>query len=222
MALGPSLLHELLPPPDPWETARRLAHLPHLLFFESAGGPPALARYSYVAADPVRWLTSRGTAGANPFERLRRELAAWPAKAASGLPPFQGGAAGLFGYDLCHWIERLPRPNRDDFEVPDLAVGVYDRVIAWDHAQNRAWIVSTGYPETDERAQRERASARLTELLGERSRVAKLPTRLNIDSDLDMGCGSHPVPGRSGVLSNFDQSGYIRSEEHTSELQSLR
>ena len=27
--------------------------------------------------------------------------------AIEGLPPFQGGAAGLFGYDLCHHIERI-------------------------------------------------------------------------------------------------------------------
>jgi anthranilate/para-aminobenzoate synthase component I len=47
-----------------------------------------------------------------------------------GLPPFQGGAAGLFGYDLCHHIERLPRPHFDEFQTPDLAVGLYDWVLA--------------------------------------------------------------------------------------------
>ncbi len=66
-----------------------------------------------------------------------------------GLPPFQGGAAGLFGYDLCHHIERLPRPRRDEFQTPDLAVGFYDWVVAFDHAERRAWIVSTGLPESD-------------------------------------------------------------------------
>jgi para-aminobenzoate synthetase component 1 len=64
----------------------------------------------------------------------------------AGLPPFQGGIAGLFGYDLCHHIERLPRPRYDEFAVPDLAVGFYDWVYAYDHLENRGWLISTGLP----------------------------------------------------------------------------
>src|SRR5947207_11114359 len=78
-----------------------------------------------------------------------------------GLPPFQGGAAGVFGYDLCHHLEKLPRPRIDDFEIPDLAVGVYDWVLAFDHVVNRAWIISTGLPETDRNRQPRKARNRL-------------------------------------------------------------
>ncbi len=53
--------------------------------------------------------------------------------AVPGLPPFQGGAAGLFSYDLCHYLERLPRPRYNDLPIPDLAVGLYDWVISFDH-----------------------------------------------------------------------------------------
>ena len=65
------------------------------------------------------------------------------------MPPFQGGAAGVFGYDLCHHLERLPRRRFDEFEVPDLAIGLYDWVVAFDHSQNRVWLISTGFPETE-------------------------------------------------------------------------
>jgi para-aminobenzoate synthetase component 1 len=209
MTSGFPLAEELTPAPDPWAVARQLAHLPHPVFFDSAGGPPGLAGYSYVAADPPRWLCARGTAGEDPFDLLKSELVAWPAAAAPGLPPFQGGAAGLFGYDLCHWLERLPRPPHDEFQPPDFAVGVYDRVISWDHRQNRAWVVSTGYPETDEPRRLQRAAARLREFLGERARAAAFSSRLNTDAALDIRRSSFPVPGRSNVVSNFDRAGYV-------------
>src|SRR5262245_13344372 len=135
MRSGPPLIDELTPAPEPWESARRLAHLPHLVFLDSAGGPAELARYSYICADPVRWISIRGTAGENPFQRLTTELAQWRTAPAPGFPPFQGGAVGLFGYDLCHWLERLPRPKYDEFEAPECVIGVYDWVLAWDHAQ---------------------------------------------------------------------------------------
>ena len=36
--------------------------------------------------------------------------AQWRLPELPDLPPFQGGAIGLFGYDLCHRLERLPQP----------------------------------------------------------------------------------------------------------------
>src|SRR5262249_9660299 len=175
MGPGQPLLHELVPPPDPWETARRLAHLPHLLFFDSAGGPPTLARYSYVSADPFATLTSFRSFGPerqvvawndptfrtlpteDPFTALAEVLARSPATAAPALPPFQGGAAGLFGYGLARVLERLPKPKSEDFWLHDLVVGFYDWVVAFDNYQGRAWLVSTGWPETDAARRRDRA-----------------------------------------------------------------
>src|SRR5206468_6259947 len=126
-----------------------------------------LARYSFVAADPFAWLEARGRhvrldgtlqAESDPFSALARLLARYRLDRLPGLPPFQGGAAGLFGYDLCHHIERLPRPRFDEFTVPDLAVGLYDWVLAFDHLANRCWLISTGLPETEPRRRRRRAA----------------------------------------------------------------
>ena len=50
------LVEELVPCPDPWDIARKLAHLPHLLFLDSAVRHDERARYSYVMAEPVRWI----------------------------------------------------------------------------------------------------------------------------------------------------------------------
>ena len=101
------LVEELTPAPDPWQVCLRLSSLPRLLFLDSASRSAALGRYSFVTADPYDMLWAVGGQSDDPFAMLRKRLQR-PTKTLVGLPPFQGGAAGLFGYGLCHHIERLP------------------------------------------------------------------------------------------------------------------
>jgi para-aminobenzoate synthetase component 1 len=208
------LAEELSPAPDPWAVARRLAGLPHLLFLDSANRHPDRGRYSFVAADPADWLTDtiRYPKLPTPFADLARRLAAFPLPTRPDLPPFQGGVAGLFGYGLQHAVERVPRPRFDEFGVPDLAVGMYDWVIAWDHAVNRAWVVSTGYPETG-RNGRERASRRLAEARRALERgdgPPVCPSRTDRRSVRTTELAPQfPLPGRPGVTSNFDRDHYV-------------
>jgi para-aminobenzoate synthetase component 1 len=147
---------------------------------------------------------------ADPWLVLAEQMARWRAETLPGLPPFQGGAAGLFGYDLCHHLERLPRPRFDEFGLPDLAVGFYDRVVAFDHARSRAWLISTGLPETDPLRRRRRAGRRLrslTHALRGRARPAPpLPsTRLVVPA-----C-AHPLPGMPNVSSSFTRDEHLRA-----------
>jgi len=133
---------ELIPAPDPWATALRFADWPHLLCLDSAHCASPLARYSYVCARPRRWIEWRVGDPLDPFEAMATRLADRSTKTDPTLPPFQGGLAGMFGYGLGRAIERLPAPEFDEFNVPDLAVGIYDWVVSFDHVQNRAWLVS--------------------------------------------------------------------------------
>jgi para-aminobenzoate synthetase component I len=208
------LAEELTPAPDPWAVARRLVGLPHLLFLDSADRHPDRGRYSFVTADPADWLTEtlRYPKSPTPFVDLARRLAAFPLPARPGLPPFQGGLAGLFGYGLQHAVERVGRPRFDEFGVPDLAVGLYDWVIAWDHAVNRAWVVSTGYPETGRKG-RERAVRRLAELRQILERGDGPPgcpawTDLRSIPTTELA-PQYRLPDRAGVTSNFDRDGYL-------------
>ncbi len=82
---------------------------------------------------------------------LARRMDPFSGAAIVGLPPFQGGAAGLLSYDLARQLEPLPRPRFDEFSVPALAVGLYDVVVAWDHVADRAWIISQGFPQNSAR-----------------------------------------------------------------------
>jgi para-aminobenzoate synthetase component 1 len=214
------LVEELSPGLRPWDAVCRLADLPRLLFLDSALEHPSLGRYSFVTADPFEWLWSRGRTWvsdasglrepADPFAVLAERLASHQVEPLAELPPFQGGAAGLFGYDLCHHLERLPRHRFDEFEVPDLAVGLYDWVIAFDHSSGRNWLISTGLPEITPRRRRDRAEKRLRFV---RSAVGRTAAKRSADGELPKGCvipsSRHPVPLHPGLLSNFDRESYL-------------
>jgi para-aminobenzoate synthetase component 1 len=229
------LIHELRPAPDPWATAQRMAHLKSLVFLDSAAGPSHLSRYSYLTANPFERIVTRGL-GSNPFSILAGYLQTYRAEAIPDLPPFQGGAAGLFGYDLSHHLERLPRPARDDFEISDAVLGLYDWVIAWDHHANRAWIISTGFPLTDREERQRRATKTIAEILKIVDETDarwvdrfQLTNRLRtateaIQSTRNLGPHQEsiadlpdlrpaplfPLPGRENVFSNFDRDGYLK------------
>ena len=213
------LVEELTPAPDPWEVFIRLSSLPHVLFLDSAGDYPGLGRYSFLTADPFSLLSSwRGHIGddrtrpceADPFAVLQDYLRLWRAETAPGLPPFQGGAAGLFGYDLCHHIERLLRPRRDEFQTPDLALGFYDWVVAFDHAERRAWIVSTGLPESDAGRRARRAASRLDFVKRRLDRSFRPPPIDPALADLRVNPEPlYPLPNTRGVYSNFDRPVYL-------------
>ncbi len=161
---SPCVVEELLPAPEIEAAFLRLAKLPHCLFLDSARRDPQLGRYSFVAADPFEYLETPVcdfAAAGDPFTRIQRRLAGLATPPIEGLPPFQGGAAGLFSYDLGGQLERLPSPRFDEFQAPGVAIGLYDAVVAFDHVANRAWIISQGFPETDAERRRERAVERL-------------------------------------------------------------
>ena len=144
----------------PVEVFRRLAHLPHVVFFDSASQNDSIGRYSFVAADPFQWLTSADIT-ADPLVMLEQAWRSFPANTIPDLPPFQGGAAGVFGYELASTLEKIPAAKIDDFPVPTLAVGLYDVVFAFDHTKQQAWIISQGFPETDPQSRQELAKKRL-------------------------------------------------------------
>ena len=60
--------------------------------------------------------------------------------------PFLGGAVGYFGYELASVIEaRLRFVNPNDLEMPDLMLAFVDRVLAYDHAAERLWVLGLGF-----------------------------------------------------------------------------
>lgn len=60
--------------------------------------------------------------------------------------PFLGGAVGQLGYELgAQWEPRQRFANPDALGLPDLSLLFVDRVLAYDHAAERLWIVGLGF-----------------------------------------------------------------------------
>jgi len=55
--------------------------------------------------------------------------------------PFIGGALGYFAYDLGQRFEKLPNTTTQDINLPEMAVGIYQRAIIIDHKNKKTWLV---------------------------------------------------------------------------------
>jgi len=226
-----ALVAELVPAPDPLETCARLQDLPFIVFLDSTTDPEHLGRYSFVSADPATAVRSKGLltqqlvdgrwtrVPADPLAQVRALLEPHTAAPIAELPPFQGGAAGYVGYDWGMMLERVPRPRYDDLSVPDVQLGLYDWVIAWDHVARRAWVISTGIPERGP-AQAQRAARRLAfvkERLdgkretgsGKRDASRSHGPRFPFPDSRFPSAPSYPVPDFPGIRSNFTRDGYL-------------
>jgi para-aminobenzoate synthetase component 1 len=125
---------------------------PGLVFLDSALQHETLGRYSFIAADPVHRLVTRGDAtvidgvpvAGSPFDAIEYLLERYPSEQVTGLPPFQTGLAGQFGYGLRHQVETVPDHARADHGFPDLELGWYDVVVAVDHWERRAFVFAAG------------------------------------------------------------------------------
>ncbi len=153
----------LEPVPDVLDVLARLSHLPRPVLFDSGADHDDLGRYSFAAADPVAQLEGHASDWLAIRDRIRASRVAAPRPDAM-LPPFQGGWAGWFAYELGCAFDRMSVAAGEGTGVPDVALGLYDWVIAWDHRAERAWLISTGIDANSGRDQ-ERARRRARAVL---------------------------------------------------------
>jgi para-aminobenzoate synthetase component 1 len=194
------LVVELNPVPPVADALAALGDWPSPLLLDSARQNGPTGRYSFLTADPLEeWALRNCEYGADPFGEIRTRMAGIPAEAVPELPPFQGGVAGLLGYELGGCRERIPPPLWNEFGIPVLVVGLYDWVLAWDHRSSRAWIVAHGL---------DRSAADRIETV----RAALGASRAALASDastLTPRTPRHPVPDAVGVESNFSRGAYL-------------
>jgi para-aminobenzoate synthetase component 1 len=153
----------LLNMPNALDAFEWVKRLPYPLLLDSASGSDQIARYSFVMADPdivIRsWgkevdivdrrsgtsVRKEGRALDFAQELLSSYLDNVPTKSAppnTELPPFHGGIAGYIGYEYGGVLERLPKPHMNDLAIPDVVVGIYPWVIAWDHVLKKTWLIA--------------------------------------------------------------------------------
>jgi para-aminobenzoate synthetase component 1 len=216
---GLPLIAPLPPEIDAEQAFLRLAGQPHCLFFDSARRDPVLGRYSFVTADPFDFLEimpeeSEGTDRGDALALLAERMRDFVSPPLAGLPPFQGGAAGLVSYDLGRQLERLPTPAIDEFAVPALAMGLYDVVVAFDHGLSQAWIISQGWPQRDPDRRRRRAEDRLAQFRSWLDMPAAPPCGTADAADRlasSQLAEQFPTGRYAGLTSNFSREGYLQA-----------
>ena len=141
-----------------------MSALPGCLLLESAKPVGSLerkplGRYSFLMADPFETIVVP-VGDRQPLTKIESLLTQYATDTIAGLPPMQGGVAGMFSYDLNRSFEKVPAARHDEFGLPAIVVGAYDVVIAWDHLKNKTWLISQGFPETDPASREKRAAER--------------------------------------------------------------
>jgi anthranilate synthase component 1 len=160
-----------------------------------------LGRWSFLGFRPRSVLRSR--VEADGYAQVSDELASRRIAPLEGLPPFAGGAVGMFGYDLVRSAEpTVGRPNPDPVGVPDLAVMFTNVLIAFDHLRHEVTVLANVEADELERSY-ERAVASIVEV---RERLMRSVPRV--------------APGRPAApefTSNLGGAGYAAAVERAKE-----
>ncbi len=208
---------------DSCEAFLKLRDLPHVVFLDSARRDEILGRYSFVAADPFEYV-ELPLEGADALGVLRTKLDEHRVDRIADLPPFQGGAAGMLSYDLGRQLERLPSPRWNEFQVPALAMGLYDVVLAFDHVLEKSWIISLGLPERDPTRRRDRAASRIREFKDRLRRSQQAVSSFRVNGDRRPPALSQEalapqfdVGGLPRLTSNFSREAYLQCVERAIE-----
>ncbi len=86
----------------------------------------------------------------DPYAAVAAELARYRVAPLPDLPPFAGGAVGLFGYDLARHVEpTLGEPGADELHIPDMALMVSDVLVAFDHFRHEVTVLANVFVEGD-------------------------------------------------------------------------
>ncbi len=111
---------------------------------ESALRGEQVGRYSFVGFHPRGVLChpfAEPLRSPSFFEKLHTTLENWRSVPWEQAPPLCGGLVGYIGYDLVREIEPLPPPPGKGIPIPDACLGVYPRIIAFDHLKNEIWFL---------------------------------------------------------------------------------
>ena len=136
---------------------------------------PRLGRYSFLAVDPVRSLVvapsrpwdaaAMATDVGEAMAGLRTLLADLASPTIPGLPPFQGGFAGLVSYEAGLALLGVAPAESATAGVPLLSLHLYDVVFAFDHDAGKGWVISQGVPARGPVARARRAAERIDAVL---------------------------------------------------------
>jgi len=123
-----------------------------------------VGRYSFIGYRPRKVLRWSLGDGGDPYQLAADELARFTPAELPGLPPFAGGAVGVFAYDLVRSVEPLGAPNPDPIGVPDLALMLTDTLVVFDHLKHTVTVIANVYAGDDLEASYRRARETIAEV----------------------------------------------------------
>lgn len=156
------LMREVLADLDtPLSTYLKLADGPYSYLFESVQGGEKWGRYSIIGLPCRTVLKVAGnlieveTDGEvveslqndDPLAWIESFQARYRVAEVEGLPRFNGGLVGYFGYDTIRYIEpKLARssqkkPNPDELNTPDILLMVSDEVVVFDNLGGKLYLI---------------------------------------------------------------------------------
>jgi anthranilate synthase component 1 len=110
---------------------------------ESAEQGQRIGRWSFLGVNPRATIRMSLGDHPDPYAAVADELGRYRIAPLDGLPPFAGGAVGMFGYDLVRSAEpTVGAPNPDDVGIPDLALMVTDVLLAFDHLRHEVTVLA--------------------------------------------------------------------------------
>ncbi len=152
------LMREVLADLDtPLSTYMKLCTAPYSYLFESVQGGEKWGRYSMIGLPAKRIITASGTRITiiengdtvdeyrvdNPLAEIERIQQTYKVAEIEGMPRFNGGLVGYFGYETIRYIE--PRLNKNDktdpIGSPDILLMVSDEVVVFDNLGGKLYII---------------------------------------------------------------------------------
>src|SRR3954468_18138934 len=132
---------------------------------ESAEQGQRFGRWSFLGVQPRAVIRMNTADTDDPYAAVAAELERYRLAPLDGLPPFAGGAVGLFGYDLVRAAEpTVGEPNPDDLGIPDLALMISDVLLAFDHFTHTVTVLANVFAEGDIDASYSRAVAAIADV----------------------------------------------------------
>lgn len=194
-----------IPYQEPALVLRHFSDQDWLGFLDSAKKIPHIARFSFIVFNPFIKIMAKKAVikvngreiNGNPFLILQQQLSRYKFSRQDELPPFQGGALGYFSYDLLHHLENIPSHQSDPMNLPDMAIGLYDTVIAFDDEAKKSWIISHGLSEVDVDFDAEKAEEKCNFIMN------RLEKKVDI-AELKQGLFAR----QETIVSNFQSSNY--------------
>ncbi|MGH8476632.1 MAG: anthranilate synthase component I [Methylococcales bacterium] len=189
----------------------KLADGPYSYLFESVQGGEQWGRYSFIGL-PCRTVlkVTRNTIRvesdgelveslehANPLNWIAQFIARYKVPEIEGLPRFNGGLVGYFGYETIGYIE--PRVRREDkpdpLGTPDILLMASEDLLVFDNLSGKLLIITHVHPRSEEAFEQGR------------KRLDELESRLR---EAKAAPPSHPprVVDESDFVSGFTQAGY--------------